>query len=71
MLGEFIFFFFFLLFLDRYKIIVLDGLELSENNNFCTYLKSSKKNSKNIKFGFQTYFNMKIMLNGSDRLFGF
>ena len=34
------------------------------------HLKKSKKNKKNVKFGLQARFNMDIMLNGLDRLFG-
>ena len=41
---------------------------------FCDFqsgLINSKKTPKNIKFSLQAHFNMKKMLNGSDRFFGF
>ena len=42
-----------------------------ENSGFQTGLINSKKIPKNVKFGLQAHFNMKNMLNGSDRVFEF
>jgi len=38
--------------------------------DFLPILKKVKKIEKNVKFGLQARFNMDIILNGSDRLFG-
>ena len=49
----------------RYKITVWE--DSGQFKTLVLYL--SKKNSKYIKFDLQVYFNMKIILSGSDQLF--
>ena len=73
MLGDQIlhYFDFFLLFIKYFtKLLFFSGPGLSKNSNFVKYLINSKKIQKNVKFDLQAYFNIEIMLNGLDRLFG-
>ena len=65
----FIFLKFFTIFSDILKMVILDGYEVIRLTNFVTSIKNSKKNLKNVKFGFQGDFNMEITFNGSDRSF--
>ena len=46
-------------------------IQWSENNDFCKYLINSKKIQKIVKFDLKEHFNISIILNGLDRLFGF
>ena len=63
--GNFIIFAIFLLF---FKIGTKSlFFERSRYSDFVPILKNSKKFAKIIKFHPQAYFNMNIMLNGSDR----
>ena len=60
---------FFLIFLLSIKINT--KIQWYENNDFIKYLTNSKKNfKKNVKFDLQAHFNVSIMLNDFDRLFG-
>ena len=45
-------------------------IQRSKYSDFVKYLINSKKNSKNVKCDLQAHFNIFIMLNGLDRLFG-
>ena len=69
--SNFTFFWIFLLFIKYFtKLLFFSGPELSKNSSFVKYLINSKKNSKYVKFDLQAYFNIEIMLNGLNRLFG-
>jgi hypothetical protein len=48
----------------------IDLTIFAPSNTFSTNLKNNKKIGKNIKFDFQRYFNMRIMINGLDQSFG-
>ena len=66
-----IYFLNYLLFIYNFlKSLFFNGAELSKNINFIHILINTRKIPKNIKFDLQAYFNMEIILNGSDRLFG-
>ena len=41
-----------------------------ENSDFVKYLINSKTIKKNVKFDLKVHFNISIMLNGLDRLYG-
>jgi hypothetical protein len=71
-LGDLIlhFFEFFLLFFTVSRIFFFYGSESYKSIDFLPILKKVKKIEKNVKFGLQARFNMDIILNGSDRLFG-
>ena len=69
--SDFTFFWIFLLFIKYFtKLLFFSGPELSRNSSFVKYLINSKQIQKNVKFDLQAHFNIKIMLNGLDRLFG-
>jgi hypothetical protein len=51
------------------KSLVLDGAKIVRSTNLYSSGKY-QKNSKNIKFDLQRYFNMKIIFNSLDRPYG-
>ena len=66
----YIFWNFFTIFLDLFKIAIFYGPYLSKKQRFSIDLKNIKKIPKNVKFGLQTHINMDNMMNGLDQLFG-
>ena len=50
-------------------MVILDGYEVIRLTKLSSTLKIVKIFQKNIIFGIQGYFNMEIMVNGSDRSF--
>ena len=52
------------------KVLFLDDFGPLKNNSFVKYLMNIKKIQKNVKFDLKTHFNVEVMLNALDRLFG-
>ena len=52
------------------KILFLDNYGQLKNSSFVKYLINSKNIQQNVKFYLEIYFNIDILLNGLDRLFG-
>ena len=68
----YILFHFFCLFIKYFtKPLFLDNFGPLKNNSFVKYLiKSKKKLKKNVKFDLEVHFNIDIILNDLDQIFG-